>query len=355
VSAIDAGDLEFKNLTQDAVVPIDVNLPVLTGRMARRRLVITGTDPPENSSWPEPGEQVRLTIPHYALVDFFGKVSTGYSKEFEWPGSDSVKDDETQPELLQVCVGSDGTLEVLFSEEPSVDSLSAAILVDGQSLTWILGQDRYSIRSDSTLAEGTHTLDIGTGALDLAGLGLASPFNESFEVGGDGKLVFSAPDSGEYSFIPELNYSGFRGRTPDPETGLIYFRNRYYDPELGRFIQTDLFGYGDGPNLYQFALNSPYNYSDPTGESATLIGGAAGGVVGGAYAGYRALRYGESYKWNYIAQGALAGAAIGFGIDTLGAGSGLSAAVIGGTSLGAGFGGATGSVMGGGSWGEFGK
>ncbi|MCP4557298.1 MAG: hypothetical protein GY836_17980, partial [Herbaspirillum sp.] len=172
---------------------IDVNLPVLTGRMARRRLVITGTDPPESSSWPEPGEQVRITIPYHAMVDFFGKVSPGYSEELEWPAIDAEKYDETQPELLQVCVKSDGTLEILFSEEPSVDNLSAAALVDGEEVTWVLGQDRYSVRSENALASGAHTLAVGTGPLDLVDLGLASPFSESFQVSAGGELVFSAP------------------------------------------------------------------------------------------------------------------------------------------------------------------
>ena len=42
-------------------------------------------------------------------------------------------------------------------------------------------------------------------------------------------------------------------------------RNRYYDPELGRFISADPLGYVDGPSLYGFAGNTPYNSSDPMG------------------------------------------------------------------------------------------
>ena len=35
-----------------------------------------------------------------------------------------------------------------------------------------------------------------------------------------------------------LDY-GFQGRRLDRESGLMYFRHRYYDPELGRFVQRD--------------------------------------------------------------------------------------------------------------------
>ncbi len=60
----------------------------------------------------------------------------------------------------------------------------------------------------------------------------------------------------------------FTGREYDYETGLYYYRARYYNPEIGRFLQTDPVGYDAGMNLYGYCSNNPLNYSDPTGLSA---------------------------------------------------------------------------------------
>jgi RHS repeat-associated protein len=48
-------------------------------------------------------------------------------------------------------------------------------------------------------------------------------------------------------------------------SGQIYLRNRYYDPESGRFTQEDPLGLGGGMNAYGFASGDPVNYSDPFG------------------------------------------------------------------------------------------
>jgi|GEM_PF-6926583 len=53
-------------------------------------------------------------------------------------------------------------------------------------------------------------------------------------------------------------------------------QNRHYDPQLGRFLQPDPLGYVDGPNVYQYGLNNPANYSDPMGLAGEPISQAAG-------------------------------------------------------------------------------
>ena len=64
---------------------------------------------------------------------------------------------------------------------------------------------------------------------------------------------------------------GFTGQQFDEETGLGYFRARYYDPREGRFLSTDPLGFPDGPwNGYAYVANSPYDYVDPTGLTGAV-------------------------------------------------------------------------------------
>jgi uncharacterized protein RhaS with RHS repeats len=47
--------------------------------------------------------------------------------------------------------------------------------------------------------------------------------------------------------------------------GFQYLRNRWYDPNVGRFTQEDPIGFGGGVNLYAYAGSNPVSYSDPYG------------------------------------------------------------------------------------------
>ncbi len=69
----------------------------------------------------------------------------------------------------------------------------------------------------------------------------------------------------------------------DPETGLIDFGKRYYDPQLSRWLTLDPAGFQDSINPYQYALNNPFKYYDPNGETLVgFLGGIAQILAGGA-------------------------------------------------------------------------
>jgi len=59
---------------------------------------------------------------------------------------------------------------------------------------------------------------------------------------------------------------GFAGGLHDPDTGLVRFGYRDYDPETGRWTAKDpiLFAGGD-TDLYGYCLSDPVNMTDPSG------------------------------------------------------------------------------------------
>ncbi|NOX40007.1 MAG: hypothetical protein GXP05_05695 [Alphaproteobacteria bacterium] len=66
---------------------------------------------------------------------------------------------------------------------------------------------------------------------------------------------------------------GFIGERFDADAGLQYLNARYYDPELGRFIQPDWFEVtepGVGTNRYAYSANDPVNLMDPGGNAYSL-------------------------------------------------------------------------------------
>jgi RHS repeat-associated protein len=66
------------------------------------------------------------------------------------------------------------------------------------------------------------------------------------------------------SVIQPFSYTG---REFDVESGLYFYRARYFDAQTGRFLSEDPIGFvGEDENLYRYVGNNPVNFIDPDGE-----------------------------------------------------------------------------------------
>ena len=63
---------------------------------------------------------------------------------------------------------------------------------------------------------------------------------------------------------------GYTGREYDTETGLMYYRARFVDLDLGRFIGEDRVGVVAGENPFEYVLNRPQTLVDPFGNQPEL-------------------------------------------------------------------------------------
>ena len=129
---------------------------------------------------------------------------------------------------------------------------------------------------------------------------------------------------------------GYTGRELDGETGLYYYRARYYDSSLGRFISEDPIGFSAGDtNLYRYVNNSPTNFTDPTGMTLSgwgedllygadqLAAGFADATTFGISSKIREQFYGklatQNHKGGFFVAGniigGIAGFALGYGAE----------------------------------------
>ena len=124
-----------------------------------------------------------------------------------------------------------------------------------------------------------------TGILDASGTSVGAYTYNAW-----GKLLSSTGD------MASINPLRYRGYYYDAETGLYYVSSRYYDPEIGRWINADsnivpsqgFLGY----NMFAYCNNNPIKYDDQGGEWIEIaIGAAVGGLIGGISA---ALKGGDA-------------------------------------------------------------
>lgn len=126
----------------------------------------------------------------------------------------------------------------------------------------------------------------------------------------------------------------FTGQENDQETRLYYYGDRYYDPQLRRFISTDpvlpIPAMPQTINPYAYCLNNPVKFTDPNGRVVPLIFPALI-IIGGVWAEYKYLTSVSNPTWD----GVLAAGFIGGTKEAVGYLAGLKAAKFGIAAKGA--------------------
>jgi RHS repeat-associated protein len=173
-------------------------------------------------------------------------------------------------------------------EEQSSTGVTQATYVFGNYLDEVL-----------TMTRGGHTYYYSQNALwsvyaltDENGNGVEGYYYDAY---GAQTVVLPGPD-GKLDFDSDDNYSAgarssvgnpftFTGQRFDPETSLLYYKNRHLSTFFGRFAQRDPLDYQAGDaNLYEYVRGNPVRFTDPTGliepVTATIIVGGVTIVAG---------------------------------------------------------------------------
>lgn len=225
--------------------------------------------------------------------------------------------------LTGVLTADAKTLSMLY--DPLGNLIKYRVLSTGSDVTKTFVLDGYSNIAFQGSSDLTQQFSMVTGeGLDEYFAALDTAGQPHFGVIGNLGSVIA--DSGASGAVDGTRFYEPFGQTTASGTGypigysgriqlnpnLYYFRSRFYDPAVGRYLSEDGAGFLGGWNLYAFNQNDPINHADPSGRWAGIDDGIAilgGGIVGLVGQGISDLITGHSPDWEDYA-GAFVGGAV---------------------------------------------
>jgi RHS repeat-associated protein len=170
----------------------------------------------------------------------------------------------------------DELLATLLHEEDAIDSpLSIhlhpkdALTTEEQSYFDTLSEDEQFLFNQSRIKRYYYHRDHQNSIIALSDHN--AQIVEYYEYDIYGNITKSEQAEGIQTLNP-YRYTGREYDTPD----LYYYRARYYDPTIGRFITPDPIGFLSGDtNFYRYVGNDPVNFVDPSGLIVNMAGALA--------------------------------------------------------------------------------
>ena len=211
----------------------------------------------------ETGNRLRsyagYTLNYNADGNLTSKTKTGYSQLYYWDALGQL--DSVKTNGVKTTFGYDGfgrrvrknsQRYILDGDNLFVEATTANALVAAYSY---YGLDTPHSRRTSTGAIYYYAMDASGNATGL--ISGSNTVANQYRVDPFGNSEYTSET------VPQP--LRFAARELDTETGLYYFRARYYEPTYGRFISEDPIGLAGGTNPYVYAANDPLTFRDPFG------------------------------------------------------------------------------------------
>ena len=152
-----------------------------------------------------------------------------------------------------------GAGSVTASQEPAITTQYGPRPNSSFTTGALFVKTKNSNGQDSIAYYHHNHLDTPMQATDKSGSVVWAAGYEAF---GAATIVTPSPTTERPTIVSNLRLPG---QYEDPETGLYYNWNRYYDSGTGRYVTSDPIGLAGGINTYSYVRGNPLAYADPLG------------------------------------------------------------------------------------------